>query len=69
MALEREIWHYQKGNIESIRKAIGQCPWVIRFTNIAVNEKMNLFNKTIKNIILNYIAHGAITFDDRIHLG
>ena len=28
---EREIWHYQKANIENIRKAIDQFPWVIRF--------------------------------------
>ena len=24
---EREIWHYQKANIENIRKAIDQFPW------------------------------------------
>ena len=36
---------------ENIRKAIDQFPWAMRFTNIDVNEKGNLFNKTIKNII------------------
>ena len=35
------------------------------FTNIDVNEKVNLFNKTIKNIILNYIPHETITCNDR----
>ena len=35
------------------------------FTNIDVNEKVNLFNKTIKNIILNYIPHETITCDLR----
>ena len=62
---EEEIWHYQKENIEKIRKAIDRFPWAMRFTNIDVNEKVNLFNKTIKNIILNYIPHETITCNDR----
>ena len=37
----------------------------MRFTNIDVNEKVNLFNKTIKNIKLNYVPHETITCDDR----
>ena len=62
---EGEIWHYQKANIENIRKAIDQFPWVTRFKNIDVNEKVNLFNRTIKNIIRNYILHKAIICDGR----
>ena len=62
---EREIWHHQKTDIENIRKAIGQFPWKMGFTNIDVNEKVNLFNKTIKNIILNFISHETIHCDDR----
>ena len=42
---EREIWHYQKANIENIRKPIDPLPWAMRFTNIDVKEKVNLFNK------------------------
>ena len=37
----------------------------MRFTNIDVNEQVNLFNKTVKNIILNYIPHETTTCDDR----
>ena len=48
---QREVWHYQKENIESIRKLRCQFPWAMRFTNTDVNEKVNLFNKTIENII------------------
>ena len=44
---------------------IDQFPWVMRFTNIDINKKVNLFNKTIKNVILNYIPHETITCDDR----
>ena len=64
---EREIWHYQKTNIGNIRKAIDQFPWAMRFTNtnIDVKEKVNLFNKTIKNIMRNYIPHETVTCVDR----
>ena len=57
----REIWHSQKANIENIRKAIDELPWVMLFTNIDVDEKLNLFSNPIKNIILNYIPHETIT--------
>ena len=29
---------------ENIREAIDQFPWAMHFTNIDVNEKVNLFN-------------------------
>ena len=44
---------------------IDEFPWAMRFTNIDVNKKVNLFNKTVKNVILNYIPYEAISGDDR----
>ena len=35
------------------------------FENNSVNEKLNIFNATIKNILSNYIPHETITCDDR----
>ena len=37
----------------------------MHFTNVDVNEKVNLFSKTIKSIIRNYIPHETVTCDDR----
>ena len=54
-----------KKQTENIRKSIDQFPWAMRFTNIDVNKKVNLFNKTINHIILNPIPHETITCDDR----
>ena len=51
----REIWHYQKANLDNIKKVRDQFQWPMRFTNIDVNGKV--INKTIKNIILNYNPH------------
>ena len=66
--MNKKSRHYQKPNIKNSRKAINQFPWAMPFTNIDVNEKVNLFNKTIKNIIRNYIPHEAITCDDKDRL-
>ena len=43
---------------------IDQFPWARPFTNIDIIEKVNLLNKTIKNIVGNYIPHETITYDD-----
>ena len=44
---------------------IDQFPWAMRFTNIDVNKKVNLFNKTVKNVILNSIPYETISGDYR----
>ena len=35
------------------------------FRNLNINEMVSLFNKTIKNILSNYIPHETITCDDK----
>ena len=45
---EHEIWHYEKANADLIRRSIDQLPWDIRFAHIGVNQKVYLFNQTIK---------------------
>ena len=62
---EWEIWYYQKASLKNIRKAIDQFPWIMRFTNINVNKKVNLFNKTVKFVKWNYIPSEKITCDER----
>ena len=61
---EREVWHYQKANVDQIRQAISEFPWDNCFANINVNERVKLFTQTIINIISNYIPHETITCDD-----
>ena len=43
---EREVWHYQKANVDQIRQAISEFPWDNRFANTNVNEKVQLFTQT-----------------------
>ena len=62
---EREIWHYQRANVDKIQRAIEQFSWEKSFRNLNINKMVSLFNKTIKNIISNYILHETITCDDK----
>ena len=57
----QELWHHQKENIEIIRKAVSEFPEKRHFLNSGVNEKVSLFNKTIKNIVKKW----KITCNDR----
>ena len=60
-----EIWHYEKANVDHIRRSIDEFSWERCFANTSVNNKLHMFNKTIKNIVSNYIPHETITCDDR----
>ena len=46
---ECEIWHYEKANADLVCRSIDQFPWDIRFDHMDVNQKVHLFNQTIKN--------------------
>ena len=62
---ECEIWHYEKGNVDQIRRSIDEFSWERCFANTSVNNKVHMFNETIKNIMSNYIPPETITCDDR----
>ena len=62
---EREIWHYEKANAGIICRSIDQFPWDNKFSNLDVNQKVHLFNHTIKNILCNFTPHDTVTCDDR----
>ena len=62
---EREIWHYQKANIDLIKRAINSFDWEKAFSNIDIDKMVSIFNKTIINILSNFIPHETVLFDDR----
>ena len=62
---EKEVWHYENADFNAIKKAITDFSWERAFENLSANEKVSLFNKTIKNIISNHIPREITTFDDR----
>ena len=61
----REVWHYKDANIALIRRTINGFNWTIVFSNASVNEKVNIFNNFILNILSNFIPHDILTCDDK----
>ena len=62
---ESEVWYFKKANVDHIRRAINGFQWEKSFQNMNVNDMVHLFNRTIKNILHNFIPHEVITWDDR----
>ena len=57
---ECEVWHFKKANTGHIKRAINGFPWKRYFANLDINDKVYLFNKTIKNILLNLWHRGVV---------
>ena len=62
---EREIWHYQKANVDLIKRAINSFDWEKALSNIDIDKMVSIFNQTITNILCNFIPHEIVLFDDR----
>ena len=62
---KRHVWNYAKANVNGINKAISQFNWQGSFTNLPINEQVNLFNSTLMNIFSNFIPNKIVTFNDQ----
>ena len=61
----REIWHYREANARLIRRKIKEFNWERAFLNSNVNEKVDIFNRTILNLLSNVIPHETIVCNDK----
>ena len=61
----REVWDYNKANVENIKKAVSNFNWNRAFENLSVDEKVELLNDTLLNIFRNYIPNKKIKCDYR----
>ena len=61
----REIWHYREANTGLIRGVIKEFNWEKAFSNTSINEKVDIFNRTILNIVSNFIPHEISACDDK----
>ena len=60
----RELWHYQDSNVDLIRRSINEFDWDRAFANKHVDEKVLIFNKTVLNVLSNFIPHEVIVCDE-----
>ena len=61
----REVWHYKDANTELTRQAINELKWQRPFLNTKFNEKVDIFNITILNILSNFIPHEFVVCNDK----
>ena len=60
-----KVRHYQDSNVDLIRRSISESDWDRAFANKQVDEKVLIFNKTVLNILSNFIQHEVIVSDDK----
>ena len=56
---------YEKANVDHIRRSTDEFSWERCFANTTINDKVHMFNKTIKNIMSNHIPQETFICDDR----
>ena len=59
------VWPYKEANADLIKRTISNFNWEKAFSDTNINEKVSLFDKTILNILNNYIPHKTIICDDK----
>ena len=52
-----EVWHYEEVDSILIRRAIHEFNWKRALSNLNVDEQVTVFNRTILNILKNFIPH------------
>ena len=62
---ERKVWHYQETNASLIRRAIHEFNWKRALSNLNIDGKVTVFNRTISNIMKNFISHETISCNDK----
>ena len=61
----REIWHFKGGKTDLIRRALNDFNWEKAFSNSNNNEKVCIFNKSVLNVLSNFIPRKTILYDDK----
>ena len=57
---EREVWHYNRAQVDFIKRSIENFDWDRAFSSLGVNGQVELFNDTLLNIFSNFIPHEII---------
>ena len=61
----RQVWHCQEADTELIRRAIDLFDLKNAFENSSGDEKVAIFNKSILNILHNFIPHEKLIVDGK----
>ena len=62
---KRKIWHFNRASSDMIEKAISSFPWADNFQNLVPTEQVDLLNRTILNIMANFVPNEIRTIRPR----
>ena len=57
---KREVWHYNRAQVDLIKKSIANFNWDRAFMNLGINDQVELLENTLLNIFRNFIPHETI---------
>ena len=61
----RQVWHFKEAETGIIRRALNDFNWERAFSNTNVNQKVCIFNKSVLNVLSNFIPHETILCNDK----
>ena len=56
----REVWHYNRAEVDLIKKSVANFNWDRAFMNLSINDQVELLENTLLNIFRNFIPHETI---------
>ena len=62
---ERQVWHFDRADCESIKQSISNIDWNRIFLDMDVNLQVETFNEYLMNILKNFIPNEIIEINDK----
>ena len=61
---ERMVWYFKHVKSNHIKRSTDILDWEVPLNNLDANDQVSVFNSTVMNIVINFIANEALTYDD-----
>ena len=59
------VWYYEYANTARIKNTLASFNWEQAISNSSIDKKISILNKTIINIMSNYVPNEIKVFDDQ----
>ena len=61
---ERMVWYFKHVNSNHIKRSTDILDWEVALNNLDANDQLSVFNSTVMNIVINFIANESLSYDD-----
>ena len=59
-AYKREVWHYNRAQVDLIKRSIEYFDWERSLAGLSINEQVDCLNNCLINIFRNFIPHETV---------